>query len=238
MSAFQDKKALYFEKIGENFDLFMSEYDVCRRAYIIRNLILKRIPNALQLHALETGCGTGKISVQLKDHFNSYSVSDLSAKLARSVSEKYICNSLVIDVSDEEDCRRHLGNYDVIISSEVIEHTPLPEDSVVNTLKMIKNDGYILLTTPNKLWYPVLLLAKFLRLRKFQGNESWLWPFEIVRLVEANDFQVLEKRGCHLFPWQIPLAKKLLPYFDKFGGVLYPCMINFVVLAKRNRRQS
>jgi 2-polyprenyl-3-methyl-5-hydroxy-6-metoxy-1,4-benzoquinol methylase len=237
MNSFQDNKNLYFEQIGENFDRYMSQYDVDRRAFIIQDIIMRRLLKSFEMRALETGCGTGRITATMQKLFKTYTVSDLSIKLSQAVSDKYGCRFEVIDLSIAKDCERHQGFYDIAISSEVIEHTPDPALSIANTLKMIAGGGYVLLTTPNKLWMPVLFLANIFRLRRFQGNETWLWPNQITRVLEENGFQIVEKRGCHLFPWQIPFAKLVLPYIDKCGRYLYPFMINFVVLAKDTGRK-
>ena len=51
-------------------------------------------------------------------------------------------------------CKMASGKYDVVISTEVIEHIPNPIDFIKDLLKLCKPKGYVLITTPNKTFYP------------------------------------------------------------------------------------
>ena len=69
----------YFEQIGGKFDEWMSDYDVCRRAELIRKHLGNR---ALQKSCvLEVGCGTGKISAAVADIVGTLTVSDILRSL-------------------------------------------------------------------------------------------------------------------------------------------------------------
>jgi 2-polyprenyl-3-methyl-5-hydroxy-6-metoxy-1,4-benzoquinol methylase len=93
----------------------------------------------------------------------------------------------------------------VVISSECIEHVPFPERALCEMVRVLKPGGLIVVTTPNKLWYPVLWLSMITRIRKFAGREIWLFPSEAARMLESEGIKNVELDGCHLFPWQIPL---------------------------------
>jgi ubiquinone/menaquinone biosynthesis C-methylase UbiE len=116
--------------------------------------------------------------------------------------------------------------FDVVVSSECIEHTADPYEAIAEMYRVLRPGGMLILTTPNKLWYPVLLVARKLCLRKFSGPECWTWPHETRRRLEALGFRNVVLSGCHLFPWQLPLARIVLPYLDRIGCILYPIMIN------------
>lgn len=217
----EHKGELYFEEIGNNFDGWMSMYDVNQRI----NLIKKSIPaDAFRMSCLEVGCGTGRISEALAPLVKSLTVSDISDNLAKEVGKQLGVNWLKQDacdlnISDE--------SFDMVISSECIEHTSNPKHALAEMARVLKQGGFIIVTSPNKLWYPVLWFSMVTKIRQFEGNENWLFPWEAANTLSNNSITKIKIGGCHLFPWQIPLAKYVLPLFDRFDKLFYPLMINY-----------
>jgi SAM-dependent methyltransferase len=222
------KNELYYEQLKEKFDLYMSSYDVQQRLKLIKN----SLPNNIDYsNVLEVGCGTGKITKAFKKS-RKLTVSDISAKLAQSVSKKFNCKW-----SQQNACDMSFpnNNFSFIFSSECIEHTPSPEKSLKEMARVLKPGGVLLVTSPNILWYPIVWLSMSINLRKFKGNEIFLSPFKAKNILKKSNCTILYTSGCHLFPWQIPLMNKLLPFFDLFGRILYPIMINYCIVAKKNK---
>jgi ubiquinone/menaquinone biosynthesis C-methylase UbiE len=222
-------KHYYFEDIGDNFDRWMSDYDVSRRARLIRKYLAG---NTAGKTCLEVGCGTGRISEAIMDLTGSLTVADISEKLARGVGER-----LHIAWMHQDACALQLedDSYDVVVSSECIEHTPDPRKALREMARVLKPGGRIIVTTPNKLWYPVVCFSMVTRIRKFSGRENWLFPREAMKTLAEAGIGDLTLDGCHLFPWQLPLAKRVLPLFDRFGESLYPLMINFCLAGMKKR---
>lgn len=222
-----NKNPLYYEEIGDDFDGFMSEYDVTTRIRLIAHLLgSERMPGA----CLEVGCGTGRISEMLAEKTDDLTVSDISAKLSSRVGEKLAVKS---KASDACDLQFNDASFDYVISSECIEHTPDPKKAISEMIRVLKPGGKLIVTSPNKLWYPALVVARLLRLRKYSGTENWIFPSEAKKLMLAHGLQIEVSTGCHLFPWQIPGAKLVLPFFDRFADYLAPMMINFVIYASK-----
>ncbi|TRZ76482.1 MAG: class I SAM-dependent methyltransferase [Deltaproteobacteria bacterium] len=225
MNAKQSKndRDYYFEQIGGNFDRWMSDYDVYRRAVLIRKHLGQK---ALNKSCLEVGCGTGKISEAVADVVGTLTVSDISEKLAREAGQK-----LNVPWMQQDACALNIpdNSFDVVISSECIEHTPDPERALCEMTRVLKPGGLIVVTSPNKAWYPVLWLSMVTGVRRFAGRENWLFPSAAARILKSEGVREVHLDGCHLFPWQIPLAKRILPLFDRAGESLYPIMINFCV---------
>jgi ubiquinone/menaquinone biosynthesis C-methylase UbiE len=216
----------YYELIGSDFDKFMSDYDVAQRVKKIRALIPKNFEGS----TLEIGCGTGAVTKGYRDLVGALIVSDISERLAKMVAKKFNATGVHADAmslpwSD--------SFFDLIISSECIEHTPSPHKSLEEMIRVCKPGGFVLVTTPNKLWYPVVRLSQLLRIRKFQGNEIFLSSGSIHRIFQDSNCQIIQQTGCHLFPWQLPFSHKLLNFLDKFGKLLYPLMINQIILARK-----
>ncbi len=220
-------KNLYFEEIGDDFERFMSDYDVERRLVLIDNLLGGR--GSFQ-EGLEVGCGTGRISRALHPRVANLMVSDISEVLASKVGEREGCSH-----SAENACDLSFANdrFDLIFSSECIEHTPDPLEALKEMARVLAPGGTMVVTTPNRLWYPILWIAEKTGLRDFEGVEHWISPGQAKKALQSAGLDIVRTSGCHLFPWQVPGSKKILPFFDRFGDSFYPIMINFGIAAQK-----
>lgn len=221
------KSETYFEEIGGRFDEWASPYDAAQRLAMIRRLLPQQ---AIGMDCLEVGCGRGAISAGIVRLVRRLTVADVSARLAREVGER-----LHIPWREFDACSIPLldASFDLVISSECIEHTPDPRRALVQMARLVKPGGTLIVTSPNKLWFPVLWISMKTGVRKFAGNERWLFPFEAAGVLRRSGMSIAAMTGCHLWPWQLPLIRRLLPRFDRFGPVLYPLMINYGVAVTR-----
>lgn len=223
-------KIMYFEEIGDDFDKFMSPYDVQQRIHLIYDNLLKKSLIQPDSDIIEIGCGTGKISEALVKTYKNLTVSDISEKLTNHTAERLQIKGLSFDCTD---IPLPNNSYDAVISSECIEHTTDPMKAILEMTRILKPHGILILTTPNKLWYPALIMARILRIRKFNGIENWTWPHVVKKWLKNNDFEDIHMSGVHILPFQLPYATSFLPYFDSFGHLLYPIMINYGFLARK-----
>lgn len=218
----------YYEEMGAAFDRSMSPYDVERRAAVIADLF----PSWTPRRTLEVGCGTGAITRTFRHRVTELVVSDISQRLAQETAS---ANDAVAQAADATNLTFNDASFDLVISSECIEHVPSPARAVGELLRVLEPGGHLILTTPNRLWLPLVLVAQRLRIRPFQGNESFLGTRELQSAVTAAGGDILRKTGCHLLPWQVPGIKPVLRRLDRFGDRLYPAMINQAVSARRRK---
>ena len=105
---------------------------------------------------LEIGCGLGYLTYSLnKAGYDSTGLDISQEAINRAIQNygnKYVCS----DVNNY--LKNHENEFDVIIFTELIEH--LHEiDSFISTLtKLLKIDGKIILTTPNKSFFPPTII--------------------------------------------------------------------------------
>lgn len=110
--------------------------------------ILSLIPQGKNLRIADLGCGNGYLAGLLAGMGHRVSALDSSGEGIRIAKEAYPaidfrCLSLY------EDLAAHLGSdFDVVISSEVIEHLYDPRTFLRNASAIMKKGGTLILTTP------------------------------------------------------------------------------------------
>ena len=99
--------------------------------------------------ALDLGCGDGFWSEQLKS---------LGYQLTSVDQAKYYDGANVLNLENRLPFSDH--SFDLIWSTEVLEHLWTPEKIILEIKRILKPDGYLILTTPNShFWiYPILKL--------------------------------------------------------------------------------
>ena len=104
-----------------------------------------------RLDILEVGCGYGYLSYamsKLGHNVTGIDISKNAIKFAKSnFGGNYIADSL------ENFNSKNNQKFDLIVATEVIEHLTNPTEFMSIGLKLLKNEGKIILTTPNKDYY-------------------------------------------------------------------------------------
>jgi len=178
---------------------------------------------------LEVGCGTGRISKRIASIGADLTVLDIGESLVDKVSHSLSCTGVVgnacnIPFADQA--------FDVVVSSECIEHTPKPELAIEEMCRVCRCGGMVCITSPNRLWYPLLFIANRFGLRKFSGIENWIWPHKAKTVMVNKGFRDIVISGCHLWPFQIRFTHPLLRKLDSLGEHLCPFMINFGIVGR------
>lgn len=125
----------------------------------ITNPVLSFLPGGGKLKIADLGCGNGYLARILDEMGHQVSALDSSEdgiRIAKEASPSidFRCLSLY------EDIAAHIGSdYDVVISSEVIEHLYDPRTFLRNASAILKNGGALILTTPYHGYLKNLALA-------------------------------------------------------------------------------
>jgi methionine biosynthesis protein MetW len=141
-------------------------------------IILNNI--AIDKKVLDIGCGNSRLPVELKEKGIDIKVADISEEVLRGF-QKYNISSLQIDL-EKIDSLKLDGKFDVIILSEVLEHTKNPEEIIGELKKYTKN---FIITVPNSAFYRY-------RIGLFFGGRfftQWVYhPSEHIRFWSHIDF--------------------------------------------------
>lgn len=117
------------------------------------NLIVNEIPKKSGLKILDAGCGEGHLIVKLYNNNgnNSYygiDITDVALKKA-----EISCPYAIFEKKDLANLESYRNFFDVVICTEVIEHIFEYEIVIEEFKKILKKDGYIIITFPNEtLW--------------------------------------------------------------------------------------
>ena len=181
---------------------------------------------------LDVGAGLGFFAERLKHRGAIVTAVDIGENLLKRVGERVGCECVRADALSLSE---YFGErrFDVVVSSECIEHTPDPKAALRQMVRVAKPGGLISVSTPNVLWLPVVKAATVLKLRPFDGLEKFSTFSSIRKTLEESGARVLQQKGLHLFPFQLHLYG-LSRWCDDHLQGLRGLMINLCVLARKS----
>jgi len=218
----------FYESFADEFDSKMNKYDIRKRIAVVFDELLPEDISGKKL--LDAGCGTGWFSKRACERGAEVTSMDLGEKLLEKVAQKCDSKRIVGSVLEMpfED-----NTFDIVVSSEVIEHVTEPATAIYEMHRVLKPGGALVLTTPNKLWYFAIWIANTFKLRPYEGLENWLWWNELKDELKNTGFEITERHGIHLFPFVHPLLYPLLNFFHQFRKGLGPLMVNMAVKCRK-----
>lgn len=217
-------KMYFYERFANEFDSKMNMYDTNKRLHVFYNELLTEDITNKKL--LDAGCGTGWFSKYACDRNALVTSMDLGEGLLGRVATK--CNServvgSILEIPFAE------NTFDIVVSSEVIEHTPDPKRAISELFRVLKPGGTLVLSVPNKFWYFSIWIANKLKLRPYDGYENWQGWNELKKCLLSNGFEIQRMQGIHLFPFVFGFLNPVLDFFHRFNKPLGPVMLNIAV---------
>jgi len=219
----------FYDTIAADFDRIMNPYDVGRRLEIVFDELLASHDVAGK-RLLDVGAGTGRFSARATELGACVTATDIGPQLLAQIRRRTPAR---LFASDACDLAIASESFDVVVSSECIEHTSDPLRAVREMCRVLKRGGVLVVTTPNKMWHFSAAIAERFKLRPYQGFENWVGWRELRTTVEAEGLTVTAIHGFHLVP---PLFRPLwapLRAIDRYGRVLGPVMLNVAFRADK-----
>jgi 2-polyprenyl-3-methyl-5-hydroxy-6-metoxy-1,4-benzoquinol methylase len=119
----------------------------------------------------------------------------------------------------------------------MLEHTQSPLTALRELARVLRADGRLVLTTPNRAWQGVVRAASRLRLRPFHGFEHFVSWSALERACVAAGLDVVEHRGFHPWPFQLGLAGAARVVEARLArAAAARLMVNQVVVARKRDR--
>lgn len=220
-------KERFYDTIADCFDEVVNRYDLGRRIEIVFDEMLAGESLAGRTF-LDVGCGTGWFAQRAVSEGARVTALDIGAKLLAKTREKCDASLVAADA-----CRLPFPDdaFDIVVSSECIEHTQEPLRAVAEMCRILKSGGTLVITVPNKFWRPSATFAAVFKLRPYEGLENWLWWWELRRSLTKEDVRIAAMSGFHLFPPVVAASWPFLRYADRFGMTVGPLMLNLAVKA-------
>jgi len=224
------EEELCHERLGDQFEQALSHYDTRRRVETLIDAFLTD-EMVRGKDTLDVGCGLGYFSKRLSERGARLIACDIGPGLVQRTRDFVGCRAEVADAL-ELVSQFGAGRFDLVVSSECIEHTPSPQRALEQMAAVLKPGGYLALSTPNIVWSPVVKLATALRLRPFDGHERFSSWRGLRRVLHAGGVEIVREAGLHLFPFQFPLHR-LSTWCDRHLQALRPVMINLCILGQK-----
>ena len=203
-----------------------------------RNDIIAYIPKNVK-RLLDIGCSSGEFGLNLKKHFPQICIWGIepfekAAQLANGKLDKVICSQFNANLAELQD-----QTFDCITFNDVLEHLVNPDQALKNCIPLLTNNGRIVASIPNVLFFPVMYnLIK---------NEDWKYEDSgvldsthlkfftkksIIRLFEGNGFKIVSIEGINVKVHDKFLLYKILNilFFNRLKNWKY---MQFIVIAEK-----
>lgn len=119
---------------------------------------------------------------------------------------------------DIHEISRHFSKdyFDIILLGEVIEHVINPYKALNEISKILKNEGLLIVSTPNPHGFP-LIFIEWLGIKRYfyVRSHCFLYPPRwMERMLESNELKVVKKYGYALFSgFRLPIQLSNLMVF-------------------------
>jgi len=192
-------------------------------AYGLHSDVFKLLTPYLRkdMHILDFGCGQGAFAQRLIDAGIKVDGCDIDTNQIKARVNRKIS----LDLNKKDLKESIAGKYDLIIAMEIIEHLENPWKYLADCMELLKDDGIIVLSTPNISSFPS-------RLRFFMRGT--LIAFERPDLKHGHitplSFVQLENMFDH---FKLEILKKgyagTIPFFHFFGFSVFSAIRNTIL---------
>lgn len=169
----EESKAYYDQRFGKDeVHPSLINLDETYRWNVLESVLKKIVAESRshKLNILDFGCGRGWLSQKLTAFGNVTGVDLSPDSVKRAAGFFPDVTFKVINAAEPVGSQLPAGSFDIIVSSEVIEHVLNQEEYINNIYALLKPGGYLVMTTPNASWF---------NYHFYKERNSWKQPVEL-----------------------------------------------------------
>jgi len=201
---------------------------------------------------LDVGSGIGNNVKTLMSLASSITATDISDKVLAVLKERYKEASVKIDTvaSHMQELPFNDNSFDLVVCTEVLEHIENLPKAIGECMRVLKPNGYIILSSPNY-FNPAGFIKIIFELmhpdkswdawgNHEDGHEDFMTSFKLRRVTKKSGVQILETRGGDVMRSWLPFFRRYYKYIDQhpmlsFGRlpIIKYFLMNFFILGKK-----
>jgi 2-polyprenyl-3-methyl-5-hydroxy-6-metoxy-1,4-benzoquinol methylase len=217
-------KELFYDSISDIWAKKINNSETNKRIKVIFNELLSK-KDINNKKFLEVGCGLGYFSNKAYKLGANVTGIDIGPKLV-SINKKltprgkfFVSSASKLPFKDQ--------TFDVVLSTEVIEHVENQKTALREMSRVLKSGGILVITTPNRVFKPLFDFLSWVRIRPYHGNEKWIFSWDLEKMMNVNGLATTKSR---YFNFIAPNN-----FFDKFESLpfLKHLMINYAFVFKK-----
>jgi len=189
----------------EKVKTFWQASALARESMAVKALSLyKTRVNISTARVLEIGCGTGDFSIELAKAGASVIALDLSMERIEVVRKKALEKGINLDLylGDAEETTFPDETFDLILCRSVIEHVNNPKQLIKEMARILKPNGAIQLTAPNR-----YSISQILRDEHYRLPLVVILPRKVAAFIVCKVFSLEDKYSVSVIP-SFKLLKK------------------------------
>jgi 2-polyprenyl-3-methyl-5-hydroxy-6-metoxy-1,4-benzoquinol methylase len=220
----------FYEGIAERFEGLDHPDDLARRLSVVFDECLGQTGLEGKL-TLDAGCGYGPFSEAAARRGAAVVSLDIGERLVARAIARAASRGVIADV-----CRLAFRDesFEIVISSEMLEHTHAPERAVAELARVLRDGGLLVLTTPNRVWQWPVRAASHLGLRPFRGLENFVEWRRLERSCAEAGLEILVHLGFHPWPFHLGVKGAARAVEKRFArGRAGRMMVNQALVARK-----
>ena len=207
-------KELFYDSFSGQWEEKINNAETNKRLFVVFNLLLNK-KDLKSKNFLEVGCGMGYFSNLATKAGAKVTGVDVGPKLIAICKSKNKKAKFMVASASSLPFKD--SSFDILLSTEVIEHVENQNKAIKEMARVLKRNGILVITTPNKLFKPLFDFLSKIGIRPYNGNEKWFYPWELKKLLERNSLKVVKEYHFNfIYPVYFFDQLENLPLFNIF----------------------
>ncbi|MBP9759478.1 class I SAM-dependent methyltransferase [Candidatus Dojkabacteria bacterium] len=184
-------KELFYNEISDIWASKINNSETNKRLKVVFEDLLSK-KELQNIKFLEVGCGLGYFSNKAFKMGAKVTGIDIGPKLVK-INKKLTPKGTFV-VSSASKLPFKDNTFDVVLSTEVIEHVDNQKEALKEMCRVLKKNGVLVITTPNRLFKPLFDLLSFLRIRPYHGNEKWIYSWDMKAILLKSGMKLIDEK--------------------------------------------